>query len=86
MEPFAVATRVRPLPTAPDKDNPNQVFAIGDRFGLFVYFEKLGDSAQFPLKELVLHIEGISQLREAWKMYIFIDFIRASEYNIFDSF
>ena len=32
-----------PLP-APGKDNPNQVFVIGDGFGLFVYFEKFEDT------------------------------------------
>ncbi len=36
--------QVRPLLPAPDKDNPNQVFVIGDGFGLFVYFEKFEDT------------------------------------------
>ena len=29
---------------APDKDNPNQVFVIGDGFGLFVFFERFEDT------------------------------------------
>ena len=32
-----------PLP-APDQYNPNQIFLIGDRFGLFVFFEKFEDT------------------------------------------
>ena len=35
---------VRVPPPAPDKDNPNQVFVIGDGFGLFVFFEKFEDT------------------------------------------
>ena len=31
-------------PLAPDKDNPNQVFVIGDGFGFFVFFEKFEDT------------------------------------------
>ena len=32
-----------PLP-APNQNNPNQIFLIGDGFGLFVYFEKFEDT------------------------------------------
>ena len=39
-----ITVRVRAPPPAPDKDNPNQVFVIGDGFGLFVYFEKFEDT------------------------------------------
>ena len=31
---------VRVRSPAPDQDNPNQLFLVGDGFGLFVYFEK----------------------------------------------
>ena len=40
----AKRVQVRVLLPAPDKDNPNQVFVIGDGFGLFVYFEKFEDT------------------------------------------
>jgi hypothetical protein len=33
-------SRVRVPEGAPDNDNPNQIFEIGDGFGLLVYFEK----------------------------------------------
>lgn len=36
--------RVRPPPPAPKQDNPNQIFPVGDGFGLFVYFEKIEDT------------------------------------------
>ncbi len=36
--------RVRPPPPAPNRYNPNQIFLIGDGFGLFVYFEKFEDT------------------------------------------
>ena len=36
--------RVRPPPPAPNKYNPNQIFLIGDGFGLFVFFEKFEDT------------------------------------------
>ena len=36
--------RVQVPPRAPNKDNPNQVFLIGDGFGLFVYFGKFEDT------------------------------------------
>ena len=32
-----------PLP-APNQYNPNQIFLIGDGFGLFVFFEKFEDT------------------------------------------
>ena len=35
---------VRVRSPAPDKDNPNQIFLVGDGFGLFVYFEKFEDT------------------------------------------
>ena len=35
---MAVLVRVRS--PAPDNDNPNQIFLIGDGFGLLVYFDK----------------------------------------------
>ncbi len=35
---------VQVLLSAPNKNNPNQVFLIGDGFGLFVYFEKFEDT------------------------------------------
>ena len=40
----AKSVQVRVLLPAPDKDNPNQVFVIGDGFGLFVSFEKFEDT------------------------------------------
>ncbi|MFR5629227.1 MAG: hypothetical protein ACLTLX_06015, partial [Ruthenibacterium lactatiformans] len=30
--------------SAPNQYNPNQIFLIGDGFGLFVYFEKFEDT------------------------------------------
>jgi hypothetical protein len=36
--------RVRLPPPAPNKYNPNQIFLIGDGFGLFVFFEKFEDT------------------------------------------
>jgi hypothetical protein len=35
---------VRVPPPAPNQNNPNQIFLIGDGFGLFVYFEKFEDT------------------------------------------
>ena len=35
---------VRVPPPAPNKNNPNQIFLIGDGFGLFVSFEKFEDT------------------------------------------
>ena len=36
--------RVRPPLPAPNRYNPNQIFLIGDGFGLFVFFEKFEDT------------------------------------------
>ena len=36
-----VSVQVRP--PAPDNDNPNQIFLIGDGFGLLMYFDKFED-------------------------------------------
>ena len=36
--------RVRVPPPAPNQYNPNQIFLIGDGFGLFVFFEKFEDT------------------------------------------
>ena len=36
--------RVRPPLPAPKQYNPNQIFPVGDGFGLFVYFEKFEDT------------------------------------------
>ena len=38
------AVRVRAPPPAPNQYNPNQIFLIGDGFGLFVFFEKFEDT------------------------------------------
>lgn len=35
---------VQVLLSAPNKNNPNQVFLIGDGFGLFVYFGKFEET------------------------------------------
>ena len=35
---------VRPRLPAPKQNNPNQIFPVGDGFGLFVYFEKFEDT------------------------------------------
>ena len=35
---------VRVRSPAPNKYNPNQIFSIGDGFGLFVFFEKFEDT------------------------------------------
>ena len=35
---------VRVPPPAPNQYNPNQIFLIGDGFGLFVFFEKFEDT------------------------------------------
>ena len=35
---------VRVPPPAPKQYNPNQIFPVGDGFGLFVYFEKFEDT------------------------------------------
>ena len=40
----AYGVQVRPLLPAPNKYNPNQIFLIGDGFGLFVFFEKFEDT------------------------------------------
>jgi hypothetical protein len=34
-------------PPAPKQYNPNQIFPVGDGFGLFVYFEKF-ENTYFP--------------------------------------
>ena len=39
--------QVRPLLPAPKQYNPNQVFPVGDGFGLFVFFGKYEDT-YFP--------------------------------------
>ena len=36
--------QVRPLLPAPKQYNPNQIFPVGDGFGLFVYFERFEDT------------------------------------------
>ncbi len=36
-----VSVQVRP--PAPDNDNPNQIFRIGDGFGLLVWFDRYED-------------------------------------------
>ena len=36
--------QVQVLLPAPNKYNPNQIFLIGDGFGLFVFFEKFEDT------------------------------------------
>ena len=36
--------RVRPPPPAPKQDNPNQIFPVGDGFGLFVFFSKFEET------------------------------------------
>ena len=36
--------QVRVLLSAPNQYNPNQIFLIGDGFGLFVFFEKFEDT------------------------------------------
>ena len=36
--------RVQVPPPAPNQYNPNQIFTVGDGFGLFVYFEKFEDT------------------------------------------
>ena len=36
--------RVQVPPPAPKQYNPNQIFPVGDGFGLFVYFEKFEDT------------------------------------------
>ena len=35
---------VQVLLSAPKQYNPNQIFPVGDGFGLFVYFEKFEDT------------------------------------------
>ena len=36
--------QVQVLFSAPKQYNPNQIFYMGDRFGLFVYFKKFMDT------------------------------------------
>ena len=36
--------QVQVLLSAPKQYNPNQIFLIGDEFGLFVFFEKFEDT------------------------------------------
>ena len=36
--------QVQVLLSAPKQYNPNQIFPVGDGFGLFVYFEKFEDT------------------------------------------
>ena len=38
------AVQVQVLLPAPNQNNPNQFFPVGDGFGLFVYFEKFEDT------------------------------------------
>ena len=38
------AVQVQVLLPAPKQYNPNQIFPVGDGFGLFVYFEKFEDT------------------------------------------
>ena len=38
------AVQVQVLSPAPNQYNPNQIFLIGDGFGLFVFFEKFEDT------------------------------------------
>ena len=40
----AKSVQVRVLLPAPNQYNPNQIFLIGDGFGLFVFFEKFEDT------------------------------------------
>ena len=40
----AKSVQVRVLLPAPNQYNPNQIFLVGDGFGLFVYFEKFEDT------------------------------------------
>lgn len=35
---------VRVPSSAPNPDNPNQIFPVGDGFGLFFYFERFEDT------------------------------------------
>ena len=37
------SVEVQVLLSAPNPDNPNQIFPVGDGFGLFVYFERFED-------------------------------------------
>jgi len=39
-----VSVQVQVLSGAPNQYNPNQIFLIGDGFGLFVFFEKFEDT------------------------------------------
>lgn len=39
-----MGVRVRLPSAAPNPDNPNQIFPVGDGFGLFVYFERFEDT------------------------------------------
>ena len=42
---YAVTSmQVQVLSPAPKQYNPNQIFPVGDGFGLFVYFEKFEDT------------------------------------------
>ena len=41
---YLSGVRVRVPPPAPNQYNPNQIFLIGDGFGLFVFFEKFEDT------------------------------------------
>ena len=36
--------RVRVPPPAPNQNDPNQIFPVGDGFGLFIFFEKFEDT------------------------------------------
>ena len=38
---------VRVRPPAPNQYNPNQIFPVGDGFGLFVYFDRY-ENTYFP--------------------------------------
>ena len=38
------SVQVQVLSGAPNQYNPNQIFSIGDGFGLFVFFEKFEDT------------------------------------------
>lgn len=39
--------QVQVLLPAPNENNPNQIFPVGDEFGLFVYFDRY-ESTYFP--------------------------------------
>ena len=78
-----IAVQVQVLLPAPDNNNPNQIFIIGDGFGLFVYFPShpsffSENKTWLDTKELIQHI-----LQSFYEIMIYsLQFRIAAEYTL----